>query len=412
MHQILSKLKGDKVIWMVTIFLALYSLLAVYSATGALAYRHDNSMKYLFKHGFMLSAGTAVIYWVHQIKFKYFSRMSQILIWVAAGLLLITLLFGLNINGASRWIKIPIINQNFQTSDFAKIILIMYVARMLTVKRTKLHSFKEGVLPILIPVVGICLLIFPANFSTAVLLGGVCLLLMFIGGVHIKHISAIIGSALLGLVLMFTVYKINPELVPGRASTWMSRIEMFSSGESSSETATDYQTEEAKAAIYRGGIFPSPPGTAHARNSMPHAYSDMIYAFIIEEYGSIFGGLGILMLYLIFFYRSIRIAMKCPRHFGGLLALGFSMLLVFQAFINMAVSVNIIPVTGQPLPLVSKGGTSILFTCFAIGVILSVSRSVFDKDYKLESKAEEKMTNPIKKKKVTQSNREEEHAFA
>ncbi len=412
MQQILSKLKGDKVIWMVTIFLALYSLLAVYSATGALAYRHDSSMKYLVKHGFMLSAGIAVIYWVHQIKFKYFSRMSQILIWVAAGLLLVTLLFGLNINGASRWIKIPIINQNFQTSDFAKIVLIMYVARMLTVKRTKLHSFKEGVLPILTPVVGICLLIFPANFSTAVLLGGVCLLLMFIGGVHIKHISAIIGSALLGLVLMFTVYKIDPGMVPGRASTWMSRIEMFFSGESSSETATDYQTEEAKAAIYRGGIFPSPPGTAHARNSMPHAYSDMIYAFIIEEYGSIFGGLGILMLYLIFFYRSIRLAMKCPRHFGGLLALGFSMLLVFQAFINMAVSVNIIPVTGQPLPLVSMGGTSILFTCFAIGVILSVSRSVFDEDYELEPSAEEKMANPIKKKKIIKSNREEEHAFA
>jgi len=187
---------------------------------------------------------------------------------------------------------------------------------------------------------------------------------------------------------------------------------MFSSGESSSTTATDYQTEEAKAAIYRGGIFPSPPGTAHARNSMPHAYSDMIYAFIIEEYGSIFGGLGILMLYLIFFYRSIRIAIKCPRHFGGLLALGFSMLLVFQAFINMAVSVNIIPVTGQPLPLVSMGGTSILFTCFAIGVILSVSRSVYDEDYELNPTAKERLTNPIKKKKGKKSNKEEGHAYA
>ncbi len=411
MQHIISKLKGDKVIWMVTIFLALYSLLAVYSATGALAYRHDSSLKYLIKHGVMLAAGIAVIYWVHQVKFKYFSRVSQLLIWVAAGLLLVTLLFGLNINGASRWIKIPIINQNFQTSDFAKIILIMFVARMLTVKRTKLHSFKEGVLPILIPVTGICALIFPANFSTAALLFGVCLLLMYIGGVHIKHISAIVGTALLGLVLMFTVYKINPQLVPGRASTWMSRIEMFAKGESSSETATDYQTEEAKAAIYRGGILPSPPGTAHARNSMPHAYSDMIYAFIIEEYGSIFGGLGILMLYLIFFYRSIRIAIKCPRHFGGLLALGFSMLLVFQAFINMAVSVNIIPVTGQPLPLVSMGGTSILFTCFAIGVILSVSRSVFDEDYKFEPTKEKKQANPIKKKEI-KSEKGGEHVFA
>lgn len=407
MQEVISKLKGDKVIWMVTIFLALYSLLAVYSATGALAFRHDNSIKYLIKHGIMLGAGIAVIYWVHQMKFKYFSKISQLLIWVAAALLLVTLLFGLNINGASRWIKIPIINQNFQTSDFAKIVLIMYVARMLTVKRTVLHSFKEGVLPILIPVAGICLLIFPANFSTAILLGGVCLLLMFIGGVHIKHISGIVGVGLLGLILMFTVYKIDSSLVPSRAATWMSRIEMFSKGESSSENATNYQTEEAKAAIYRGGIMPSFPGTAHARNSMPHAYSDMIYAFIIEEYGSLFGGLAILMLYLIFFYRSIRVAIKCPRHFGGLLVLGFSMLLVFQAFINMAVSVNIIPVTGQPLPLVSMGGTSILFTCFAIGVILSVSRSVYDDDYELNPTAEEKMANPIKKKR-----KKEEHVLA
>ncbi len=412
MQTIQEKLKGDKVIWMVTIFLALYSLLAVYSATGALAYKTDSSLRYLIKHGIMLSAGIAVIYWVHQVKFKYFSRVSQLLIWVAGGLLLVTLLFGLNINGASRWIKIPVINQNFQTSDFAKIVLIMYVARMLTVKRTVLHSFKEGVLPILVPVAGICLLIFPANFSTAVLLGGVCLLLMYIGGVHIKHIGTILGVSLLGLVMMFSLYKVDASLVPDRASTWMSRIEMFTSGESSSETATDYQSEEAKAAIYRGGVLPSLPGTAHARNSMPHAYSDMIYAFIIEEYGSIFGGLGILMLYLIFFYRSIRVAIKCPRHFGGLLALGFSMLLVFQAFINMAVSVNIIPVTGQPLPLVSMGGTSILFTCFAIGVILSVSRSVFDEDYEAELSGA-KQKNPVKKSKsVNQPKTEEEHVFA
>ncbi|MFK7758121.1 MAG: FtsW/RodA/SpoVE family cell cycle protein [Flavobacteriales bacterium] len=414
MQAIFQKLKGDKVIWMVTIFLALYSLLAVYSATGALAEKYDtSSVKYLFKHLIMLGSGIAVIYWVHQMKFKYFSRISQILIWVAAGLLLVTLVFGLNINGASRWIKIPIINQNFQTSDFAKIILIMYVARMLTLKRTKLHSFKEGVLPILIPVGVICLLIFPANFSTAFLLGIVCIILMYIGGVHIKHISAILGTAILGLVLMFTVYKINPDLVPERMGTWMARINSFVIGQEAENASSSYQVEEAKAAIFRGGIFPSPPGTAHARNSMPHAYSDMIYAFIIEEYGSLFGGLGILMLYLIFFYRSIRIAMKCPRHFGGLLALGLSMLLVFQAFINMAVSVNIIPVTGQPLPLVSMGGTSILFTCFAIGVILSVSRSVYDEDYELESSAEEKLANPVKKKK-TQANTktEEEHVFA
>jgi len=415
MQAIYQKLKGDKVIWMVTIALAIFSLLAVYSAVGALSVKRGSSIGILIKHGIMLSAGLFVVYWVHLMKFKYFSKISQILIWIAAALLLVTLLFGLNINGASRWIKIPIINQTLQTSDFAKIVLIMYTARLLTSKRLQLHSFREGVIPVLLPVLGICALIFPANFSTAALLFAVCLVLMFIAGVHIKHIGIIVGSALLGLFLMFSLYKINPELVPSRAGTWMSRIEMFFTGESSSNTATDYQSEEALAAIYRGGVFPSLPGTAHARNSMPHAYSDMIYAFIIEEYGSIFGGLGILLLYLIFFFRSVRLALKCPKHFGGLLALGLSMLLVFQALINMMVSVNLIPVTGQPLPLVSMGGTSILFTCFAIGIILSVSRSVYDEDYELESITDKNIANPVKKMKpenTTIETEKEEHVFA
>ncbi len=410
MQTVYQKLKGDKVIWMVTIALSIFSLLAVYSAVGALSVKRGSSFGILLKHGIMLSTGMFVVYWVHLIKFKYFSKISQVMIWIAGALLLVTLLFGLNINGASRWIKIPIINQTLQTSDFAKIVLIVYLAKLLTSKRLQLHSLKEGVIPALIPVVAICGLIFPANFSTAALIFMVCLVMMYMAGVHLKHIGIIIGSAILGLVLMFSLYKIDPELVPGRAATWMSRIEMFSTGESSSSTATDFQSEQAKQAIYRGGFMPSLPGTAHARNSMPHAYSDMIYAFIIEEYGSIFGGLGILLLYLIFFYRSVRMALKCPKHFGGLLALGLSMLLVFQAFMNMMVSVNLIPVTGQPLPLVSMGGTSIIFTCIAIGMILSVSRSVYDEDYELELTSEEKANNPIKNNPVKE--KEEEHAFA
>jgi len=411
MQSIYQKLKGDKVIWMVTIALAIFSLLAVYSAVGALSVKRGSSFGILLKHGIMLSAGLFVVYWVHLIKFKYFSKISQVMIWIAGALLLVTLLFGLNINGASRWIKIPVINQTLQTSDFAKIVLIVYVAKLLTSKRLQLHSFKEGVIPVLIPVIAICGLIFPANFSTAALIFMVCLVLMFIAGVQFKHLALIIGSALVGLALMFAIYKIDPDLVPGRASTWMSRIEMFSTGVSSSASATDFQSEQAQQAIYRGGFMPSLPGTAHARNSMPHAYSDMIYAFIIEEYGSIVGGLGVLLLYLIFFFRSVRLALKCPKHFGGLLALGLSMLLVFQAFINMMVSVNLIPVTGQPLPLVSMGGTSIIFTCMAIGMILSVSRSVYDEDYEHETSAEVKMSNPLKSKNKP-AKEKEEHVFA
>lgn len=413
MQAVFQKLKGDKVIWMVTFALAIFSLLAVYSAVGALSVKRGGSFQILIKHSVMLAAGMFLIYWVHLIKFKYLSKISQVLIWIAAGLLLITLLFGLNINGASRWIKIPVINQTLQTSDFAKVVLIIYVARLLTQKRLQLHNFKEGVVPVLIPVLIICGLIFPANFSTAALLFLVCLTLMYIGGVHIKHIGLIVGAALVGLLLMFSIYKIDSSLVPSRAGTWMSRIEMFITGESSSETATDYQTEQALAAIYRGGVFPdSLPGTANSRNSMPHAYSDMIYAFIIEEYGSIIGGLGVLLLYLIFFFRSVKLALKCTKHFGGLLALGLSMLLVFQALTNMMVSVNLIPVTGQPLPLVSMGGTSILFTCFAIGAILSVSRSVYDEDYEMERSSDKNVANPLNRNSKIEKELEEEHVFA
>lgn len=380
-------LEGDRVIWMVSIMLSLISLLAVYSSISSLAYKYTqgNTLYYLFKHGIMLVTGLFIMYMVHKMNYKYFSRLSQIAIWLAAILLVLTLLLGVNLNEASRWIKIPIINQNFQTSDFAKIALIAFVARELTVRREYLNDFKRGVLPILVPIIIICGLILPANFSTAALLFTVCAMLLFIGGVPIKHLLLIFTAAILGFVLLLSISSVFPELLP-RAATWKARIMSFESGDSES----NYQVEHAMMAIKSGGILPDGPGTGDSRNYLPHPYSDMIYAFIIEEYGSIIGGCGLLLLYLIFLYRCLRTAKKSERDFGSFLVIGLSLLLSMQAFINMAVAVNLFPVTGQPLPLVSMGGTSIWFTCLAIGMILSVSRTTESGQDKTAKKRKQK----------------------
>jgi len=379
-------LKGDRVIWMVSIILSLISLLAVYSSISSLAYKYTqgNTLYYLFKHGIMLITGLGIMYVVHKMNYKYFSRLSQIAIWVAAILLILTLLLGVNLNDASRWIKIPIINQNFQTSDFAKIALIAFVARELTVRKEKLRIFKQGVLPILVPIIIICGLILPANFSTAAMLFTVCAILLFIGGVPIKHLGLIFALAVAGFALLLSISSVFPDLLP-RAATWKARIMSFESGDSES----NYQVEHAMMAIQSGGLLPDGPGTGDSRNYLPHPYSDMIYAFIIEEYGSLVGGCGILLLYLIFLYRALRVAKRSDRDFGAFLVIGLSMLIAMQAFINMAVAVNLFPVTGQPLPMVSMGGTSIWFTCLALGMILSVSRTT--------ESGESKSANKMKK---------------
>lgn len=372
MKALLNKLEGDKVIWIVALLLGLVSVLAVYSAVGSLAVRNNATQSmYLVKHALMLVMGFGVMSVVHRIHFKYFSKLATLLVWLAGILLLFTLLFGLDINDAKRWIKIPFINLNFQTSDFAKIVLVIYVARMLNQKRTLLHDFRAGVWPILAPILIICGLIMPADFSTAAMLGMICFILMYLGGVPIKHLLKVVGGAFVGLLIIYAIGKASPDLLP-RFTTWTGRIENFFNP----EAAGNFQVDVAQFAIHDGGLLPNQLGSGHSRNYLPHPYSDMIYAFIIQEYGSIIGGLGLMMLYLIFFYRSVQISFKCPRHFGSMLALGLSLMLVVQALVNMAVAVNLFPTTGQPLPLISMGGTSTLFTCLSIGMILSVSRSV------------------------------------
>jgi cell division protein FtsW len=377
MSNLMDKLRGDRVIWMTVLFLGLVSLVAVYSSISSLAFKREGggTLHFLFKHGLMLASGAAIMYYASTLRHTYYSRLSMLAIPVSAGLLLLTLLMGSNINDASRWITIPVINQSFQTSDLAKVVLVVYLARVISRQGDAEWSLRDVVVKLMLPVGVICGLILPANFSTAALLFLICMLMMFIGQVPMRHLAVLLGSAVLAFGLLVLIAKGQPGLLP-RLDTWMARVENFGATDSDA----NYQVEHAKIAIASGGLLPNGPGSGASRNWLPHPYSDMIYAFIIEEYGSIFGGLGLILLYLILLLRAVRIAGRLGQPFGSLTAAGLGLMLVLQAMVNMAVAVNLVPVTGQPLPLVSMGGTSIWFTSLAVGIILSVSRSLEETD--------------------------------
>ena len=301
------------------------------------------------------------------------------------------MIFGSDVNDAKRWITLPIINTSFQTSDLAKIALIMFLARQLSKKQDEIKEFKRAFLPILISVVVICILIFPANLSTAAVLFMTSIVIMFIGRINVKYILLLILSGIILLAgAIFTVKNLPTNFVSkmGRVATWQSRLENYGGDD---KTAS-YQNEQAKIAIATGGIFGKGPGKSTQRNFLPNPYADFVYATIIEEYG-LLGAFTVIFLYLFLLYRTIQIAMKSPRAFGALLAIGLSFSLVIQAFINMAVAVNIFPVTGLPLPLVSMGGTSLWFTCFAFGCILSVSRHI-DENEAEQQKTEAERLKP------------------
>lgn len=361
--------KGDRVIWLTVMLLSIFSILAVYSSTGTLAYKYQsgNTEYYLFKHTFILLFGFVLMYLAHLLKYTAYARVSKIAILIALPLLLLTLLMGTNLNEASRWLTLPIVNLSFQTSDLAKLALIMFVARALSRKQEVIKDFKSAFIPIMAPVIITCMLILPANFSTAAVLFTTCVILMIIGRIRIKFILYLMGIGIAGLILFICVAKlVNYE---GRIDTWQKRIETFVNDDGSGS----YQAQQAKIAIASGQIFGKGPGNSSQRNFLPHPYSDFIYAIIIEEYGLV-GGALVVILYLVLFYRAIKIAQDSPRAFATFLAIGCAFSLTFQAMINMAVAVNLFPVTGQPLPMLSMGGTSIWFTSIAIGIILSVSR--------------------------------------
>lgn len=370
MLSLFKYIKGDKVIWTVVLLLSLLSILVVYSSVIALAYRYKggDTSSYLMKHVFIVGSGILLMYFIHKVKYSYFSRISQLAIFVAAPLLLYTLVVGVSAGGASRWLPIPGTSLTFQTSDFAKLALITYVARMLSIKQNQIKDFKTAFLPIVLPVGVICALILPANFSTAALLFMTCFVLMFIGRMNAKHLLLLMGSGVVMIgIIVLCVYKF-PKIIP-RAETWKARIENFINGDAES----NFQAEQAKIAIATGGFIGQGPGNSIQRNFLPQASSDFIFAILIEEWGLV-TAVVIVFLYLILLFRGVRLAIKTERTFGSLLAIGLTFSLVFQAMVNMAVAVNLFPVTGQPLPLVSMGGTSIWFTSIALGMILSVSR--------------------------------------
>ncbi len=363
-------IQGDRVIWMVVIFLSIFSLLAVYSSTRTLAFSQQGGGGfYLLKHVGIFLFGLGLMYAAHLVRYPVYSKISQLAMFIAIPLLILTLAKGASINEAKRWVIIPVINLTFQTSDFAKLALTMFLARALTLSQEKVRSWKNGFLPLLVPIVLICGLILPSNFSTAAILFASSIVLLFIGRARIGHILLLLGIGTSILAIFIAVLFTFPEDSRGRLGTWTQRLSSYSSGDMDEV----YQVKQSKIAIASGGVLGRMPGNSIQRDYLPNPYSDFIYAIIIEEYGLI-GGIILIILYMILLFRSIRIAMNSPGTFGALLSVGLGFSLVFQALINMAVTTGLLPVTGQPLPLVSMGGTSIWFTSISIGIMLSVSR--------------------------------------
>lgn len=367
-NNLLDKTKGDRWIWLIIILLSMISILTVYSATGTIAYNKGIAVEryLLFKHVIFVVMGIGMIYIAHLLDYKYYAGISKILMIITIPLLLYTAAFGESINHASRWVKIPVIELTFQTSDLAKLALITFLARMLTRKQENIKDVKKAFLPIMGSVCVVFVLIAWANLSTALMLFGVSILLLIIGRISIKQILMVCAG---GSILLLFIVFLGP-----RAETYKSRVESFLHPERQHSDKT-FQADQSKIALATGGVFGKGPGNSTQRNFLPHPYSDFIFAIIVEEYGLI-GALTMLLLYMVLLYRCVRIVTRSPKAFGALLAAGLSFSLTIQAFANMAVAVGLGPVTGVPLPLVSMGGTSILFTSLAFGIILSVSKDV------------------------------------
>jgi cell division protein FtsW len=378
---IFEKIKGDKVIWIVAVLLSVLSLLVVYSSTGSLAYREQggNTEYYLFKQFIIVALGFGLMYVTSLMHFKYFSRLAQFLLFLSIPLLIITMFFGPEINGANRLLWIPGTGLTFQTSDLAKLALIMYIARFLAKKQERIKDLKSGFLFIIIPVIIVCALILPGNFSTAALLFVTSLILLFIGRANSLHLLTLVGIGIISVGILYFAGKSYPELIP-RSTTWVNRLDQFFYPDEDQV----YQVEQSKIAVATGGVLGKMPGNSTQRNFLPHPYSDFVFAIIIEEYGLV-GGIVVILLYLILMFRSMKIARNCPMRFGSFLVVGISFIMVFQALINMGVAVNLLPVTGQTLPFISMGGTSFWFTSIGIGMILSVSRTVNEQQVKQEN---------------------------
>jgi cell division protein FtsW len=374
MNTIFKHIKGDKTIWSIVAVLAIFSFMPVYSASTNLVYvvGSGSTIGYLIKHMILLIMGFVIIYGVHKVPYRYFSGGSVLMLPVVILLLIYTLSQGTMIGGAnaSRWIRIPFVGVGFQTSTLAELILMVYVARYLAKNKERVVEFKESLWQLWLPVAIVLILILPANFSTTAIIFMMVLLLVFIGGYPLKHIGYILGMGVLGLSLFIVTAKAFPDAMPNRVATWQSRIESFTK----SDGVEGYQVTKAKIAIATGGLTGKGPGKSVQKNFLPQSSSDFIYAIIIEEYG-IIGAFLVVFVYFLLLFRILIAAKKATTIFASLLVIGVGLPIIFQGIINMMVAVNILPVTGQTLPLISSGGTSIWMTCFALGMILSVSAS-------------------------------------
>lgn len=369
-QRINAELKGDRVIWMILAVLALFSILAVYSATGSLAYkqRGGNTEAFLIRHGFILMLGLGLTYLAYSINYMRYKFAAPWLMILAVPLLMYTLAFGEEINNARRWIEVPFTGLTFQTSDFAKLALILFVAREITRHNDYIEDFSKAFVPIILPILLVCGLIAPADLSTALMLFFTTMLMMFIGRVNLKYIGLLLILGVIVFAALVGIGRMFPDFV--RVDTWSSRLRDFVENPDGG-----YQIMHAKIAIANGEWIGLGPGNSAMRNYLPAPYSDFIYAIICEEYGLV-GGFFILALFVLLLFRTTAVVTKSPKQFGAMMAIGLSLSMVIQALTNMAVSVNLAPVTGLTLPVVSMGGTSVLFSCLMFGIILSVSRYV------------------------------------
>lgn len=362
-------LKGDRAVWLIVALLSLFSLLIVYSTSGSVVYKMNTGSSteyYLIRQMVFVGVGMMLLYTTYKLNYMVYAKLAPILMIIAIPLLVYTALFGVEINDAARWIKIPFLDISFQTSDFAKIALILFVARSLAMRQDYIKDFRQAFLPVIMPIVLVCGLIAPADLSTAALLFLTCFIMMFIGRISLKYVFLLVFLGIGVFALIYFIGLSYPDLV--RVATWETRIDQFFNAEV-------YQVEQSKIAISSGGFFGVGPGNSIQRNILPYAYADFIYAIICEEYG-MFGGFVILILFLALLFRSVSLVTRCPKTFGAILAMGLTLNIVIQAFANIAVSVQLVPATGLTLPLISMGGTSFLFTCIALGIILSVSKFV------------------------------------
>jgi cell division protein FtsW len=411
MKQLLYSLKGDKVIWSFVALLALFSFMPVFSASSNLAYMNHgtgNTISFLLKHLAHIFIGFCMIYWVHKVPYHYFRGISMValpIVWLLLGYTLVkgTVIAGAN---ASRWIQVPFIGITFQTSTLATIVLMVFVARYLSKKRETPISFKASLWELWTPVFITIMLILPANFSTAALIFAMVIMLVFVGQYPLKYIGFIIGAGILALVLFILIAKAFPDSrFFSRVHTWEQRLETFTSKEESKDSDDEhYQTNLSKIAIASGQIYGLGPGKSVQKNFLPQSSSDFIYAIIVEEYGLV-GGIGVLILYLLLFFRFIVAAHKANSPFGKLVVVGLGFPIVFQAMINMAVAVNLLPVTGQTLPLISSGGSSIWMTCIALGIIIGVTKK--DEEIEAEKADQEKREETLRKLIDAQIAREE-----